>query len=76
MDISTLLVDLLRGDENFKLDPKSAESYRTRQPSIELLRAGQELRDPDYIAYRREAIANGERPMSFAEFQAAKSKDY
>jgi hypothetical protein len=66
MDLSTMIVDLLRGDENKKLDPKPA-------PSPLQGKGTHPLTNPAYAAYKREALANGEPVMSPEQFAAAQS---
>ena len=73
MDLSTMIVDLLRGDENAKLDPASMAQYAKR-PASALESGGQELSHPGYAAYKREALANGEPVMSPEEFKRAQAK--
>lgn len=74
MDLSTIIVDLLRGDENAKLDPSSVAAYaRPSKPSA-LEEGGRALAHPGYAAYKREALANGEPVMSPEEFSRAQSE--
>jgi hypothetical protein len=72
MDLSTMIVDLLRGDENKKLDPKSVAAY-TPAPSPLQGKGTHPLTNPAYAAYKREALANGEPVMSPEQFAAAQS---
>jgi hypothetical protein len=67
MDISTMLVDLLRGSEEEKILNQGGPIAKPA-PRQELKRAGEHLRSPGYTAYRREAEASGEPVMSLDEY--------
>jgi hypothetical protein len=67
MDLVTMIVDLLRRDEDAALGLE--EERGPEAPSTQEL-AGQQLSNPAYALYKREALANGETPMSLEEFQA------
>lgn len=75
MDLSTMIVDMLRGGKEEEIlnmgGPLAKPSPR---PSPELQAAGQHLRNPLYTAYKREALANGEPVMSPDEFEQIQGK--
>jgi hypothetical protein len=79
MDLSTMIVDLLRGDEAAKLGLSTPATPRKTIPpanvgASEFAAAGQHLRDPLYTAYKREALSNGEPVLSPEEFKRAQAE--
>jgi hypothetical protein len=79
MDLSTMIVDLLRGDEAEKLGLSTPAAPRKTIPpanvgASELATAGISLRHPGYIAYKREALSNGEPVMSPEEFSQMQNR--
>jgi hypothetical protein len=77
MDISRMIVDLLRGDDNAKLDPASVGAYKADRPipptgekANVLAAGGLAISNPAYAMYKREALTNGEPVLSPDEFRA------
>lgn len=71
MDLSTMIVDLLRGDEADKLGLSTAHSQRPASIGPAAVEA---LATPAYHNYKKEALANGEPVMSPEEFRRAQSE--
>ncbi len=73
MDLSTMIVDMLRGDEAEKLGlsstQKTRDARRTTATDKAIVDGAQSLTNPEYIAYKREAISSGEQVMSPDEFK-------
>lgn len=75
MDLSTFIVDLLRGDEAAKLGlstpagPKPAAAGNALEAGAQHLLVG-----PEYTAYKREALSNGEPVLSPEEFRKAQAE--
>lgn len=71
-DISTMIVDMLRGDEAAKLGLSSPAA--PKDSMAENAASGAEaLANPAYVLYKKEALANGEPVMSPAEFKNAQA---
>ena len=77
MDISTMIVDLLRNSKENEILNRGGPIAQPAAPAANPARAEEmkagvtELTVPGYTAYKREALANGEPVMSPEEFQNA-----
>lgn len=74
-DLSTMIVDLLRSSTENKALNAGGPIAKAEAPAPSgdsAISAGaQSLMNPGYIAYKREALANGELVMSPEEFKQA-----
>lgn len=73
MDLSTMIVDLLRNSKEEAILNQGGPLAKPAAPAArpELAAGVTELSVPGYTAYKREALANGEPVMSPEEFKNA-----
>ncbi len=79
MDLSTMIVDLLRNSEEEEIlnrgGPLAKAGPKQQTYGAEVGAAGMtELAIPGYTAYKREALSSGEPVLSPEEFKAAKAE--
>lgn len=85
MDLSTMIVDMLRGDDFLKKFPESRNAYHNSRspadPAVDGMHgsemsagAAHLLVGPEYTAYKREALSNGEPVLSPEQFKKAQAE--
>lgn len=73
MDLSTMIVDLLRGSKEEEILNRGGPIAKAA-PRPEPDAAAEALTSPAYFQYKREALANGEPVLSPEEFKRAQAE--